>query len=150
MTQIERVLDSAQKRALSSSNKNKENAASSQKRASTEQSGKTKKKPKATARLERFCQLYAEHVGAERTHSTNQCRKWEADGKTKKTFCSKFRSRSGRNNQDGSNAQNAGDKQSFAAINSILAEFKTTIKHGFHARHGETRKRSHSHMSSCL
>ena len=69
LTQIEQVIDNAQKHGtMSTSNKDKEKAASSQKRAPTKQNGKTKKKPKVT--VIRYCQLCAEHDGAEWTHNT--------------------------------------------------------------------------------
>ena len=132
---------------MTNSNKDKEKAASGKKCAQTEQNGKPKKKPKVT--VGRYCQLCAEHGGAERTHNTKHCCKYNADDEIKKSFCSKFRSRSSCKNQNGSKAQNSGDKQSFAAINSTFAEMKKTIKHGFHARHGKP-KRSHSHHGSPL
>ena len=70
--------------------------------------------------------------------------------KNEENVRSKFRSKIGRNNQYGSNAQNSGDEQSFAKSHSTLVELKKTIKHGFHARHGEKRKRSHSHITGHL
>ena len=100
LIQIERVVDSSLKRAATSSNSDVKNekATSGIKRAPAQSNPQDTKKQRLNGgnSNKRYCQLCAEHGGAERTHNTKDCRKYDNEGNLNKLF----RSKSKKNNYE--------------------------------------------------
>ena len=90
LVQIERLVDSSLKQAATGSNSGvkNENDTSGTKRAPAQSNPQDKKKQHINGRNsnKRYCQLFAEHGGAERTYNTKDCRKYDKEGKLNKLF----------------------------------------------------------------
>jgi len=130
LIQIERVVDSSLKRAATSSNSGVKNekATFGTKHAPAQSNPQDKKKQRLNGgnSNKRYCQLCAEHGGAERTHNTKDCRKYNKEGNLNKLFRSKNKKNDCEHKDPKmhSYTHKPSDKRTFAAISSGLAKLE--------------------------
>ena len=136
---IERVVEKDRKNSkpANSSDHNKGgNTDSNNKRGAGRDTNNKKDKKK---KVIKFCQLCHDHGGAEHTHNTNDCRKYEKNGRLLKSFVSKSKlAPGGRTGNDHSSAREAShDKRSFAQMSAKIDQLAQSV--------GRLRGRSHGH-----
>ena len=154
LIQIERVVDSSSKRAVTTSSNSgvkNEKATSSTKRAAAQSNPQDTKKQRQNGgnTTKKYCQLCAEHGGAERTHNTKDCRKYDKEGNLNKSF----RSKSKKNDYErkdpkrNSYAHKSSEKRTFAAISSGLAKLEKRLKYSSRSMHGKRKGSHHYHRN---
>jgi hypothetical protein len=152
LIQIEHVVDSSLKRAVtgSKSGVKNEKATSGMERAPAQSNPQDKKKQRLNGgnTNKRYCQLCAEHGGAERTHNTKDCRKYDKKGNLNKSFCSKSKKNDyeRKDPKTHSYAHKTSEKTTFAAISSGSAKLENHLKHSSRSRNSKRNGSHHHHQ----
>ena len=124
----------------------KESSGGTKRSAKKESKNGPKKQKSVSGHGKKHCALCAKHGGAERTHDTKNCRKYDADGNLKKSFLSKRNV--GNCHSKLKSSQENFEKHSFAAISAGLTKLEKAFKRSTARSRRSKRKRSHRRRDS--